>query len=112
MSLSTNGIINLSTWYVKDFNLNEEKHLDNIKEILRQYGKKNFYIFWSKNFLILSKQGKFTIEVPSQAEWHFLKELQTACYIKVTKRRKKEDSLYSNEIYFTIDVYYWFCLVI
>ena len=110
MSLSTNEIINLSTWYIKDFNLNEEKHLDNIKEILRQYGKKNFYIFrnisLAKNFLILSKQGKFTIEVPSQAEWHFLKELQTACYIKVTKRRKKENSLYSNEIYFTIDVYY------
>ena len=110
MSLSTNEIINLSTWYIKDFNLNEEKHLDNIKEILRQYGKKNFYIFrnisLAKNFLILSKQGKFTIEGPSQAECDFLKKLQTACYIKLTKRRKKENSLYSNEIYFTIDVYY------
>ena len=93
MSLSTNEIINLSTWYIKDFNLNKEKHLDNIKEILRQYGQKNFYIFryisLTKNFLILSKQGKFTIEVRSQAEWHFLKELQTACYIKVTKKKKK-----------------------
>ena len=110
MNLSTNEIINLSTWYVKDFNLDEEKHLDNIKEILRQYGKKNFYIFryisLAKNFLILSKQRKFTIEVPSQAEWHFLKELQTACYIKVTKRTKKENSLHSNEFFFTIDVYY------
>ena len=45
MNLSTKEIMNLSTWYVKDFNLDEEKHLDNIKEILRQYGKKNFYIF-------------------------------------------------------------------
>ena len=93
MNLSTKEIMNLSTWYVKDFNLDEEKHLDNIKEILRQYGQKNFYIFryisLTKNFLILSKQGKFTIEVRSQAEWHFLKELQTACYIKVTKKKKK-----------------------
>ena len=111
MSLSRDEIINLSSYYIKDHNLEEEKHLENIKEILRQYGNKLFYIFqyisFAKNFLILSDKGKFTIEVPSKREHFFLRELQKGCYIKVKNRRRdKENSLYETEIYFTIDVYY------
>ena len=111
MALSTNEIINLSSFYVKDFNLREEDHLNNIKEILRQHGNKLFYIYryisFAKDFLILSKSGKFTIEVPSKSEYYFLERLQKACYMKVIKRKKGgENSAYQTEIYLTIDVYY------
>ena len=36
----------------------------------------------------------------------YLEELNKVCYIKIVKRRKKENILYSNEIYVTVDVYY------
>ena len=70
MSLSENEIINLSSYYIKEYNLDEEKDLKNLKEILIQRGNKLFYIFryicFVKNFLLISKNGKYTIEVPSK----------------------------------------------
>ena len=45
MSLSENEIINLSSYYIKEYNLDEEKDLKNLKEILIQRGNKLFYIF-------------------------------------------------------------------
>lgn len=105
MSLSTNEIINFSSFYVNDFNLLEENHLDNIKEILRQHRNKLFYIYryisFAKNFLILSKNGKFTSEVPNESESYFLDKLQKACNKKVVKRKK----VYQ-EVYVIINVYY------
>ena len=51
----------------------------------------------------------FTIEVPSKKEHIFLKKLQEACFIKVNKRRTDKtilNSEFTDEIYFTIDVFY------
>ena len=59
-----------------------------------------------KNFLILSNNLKFTIEVPTVEERDFLEDLNTACYIKKIKRRTKENALSDNEIYATVNVYY------
>ena len=56
--------------------------------------------------MILSKQLKFTIEIPSEEERTFLEDLNKNCFIKIIKRRKQENVLYNNEIYLTIDVYY------
>ena len=36
----------------------------------------------------------------------YLEELNKACYIKIIRRRKKENVLYNNEIYVTVDEYY------
>ena len=61
-----------------------------------------------KNFLIVSKNGMFTIEVPSQREYHFLEDLKKKCYIQVKKRRVVEEPLnreYLNEIYFPVNVF-------
>ena len=61
-----------------------------------------------KNFLIVSKNGMFTIEVPSQREYHFLEDLKKKCYIQVKKRRVVEEPLnseYLNKIYFTVNVF-------
>ena len=113
MSLSKNEVINLTTCYLKEYDLDESKHFDNLKEIFNMHGNKPFYVFrylsFVKNFLILSKAGMFTIEIPSKKEHIFLKKLQEACFIQVKKRRTDKASLnseFENEIYFTINVYY------
>ena len=61
-----------------------------------------------KNFLIVSKSGMFTIEVPSRREYHFLEDLKKKCYIQVKKRRTEKEPLNSkflDEIYVTINVF-------
>ena len=113
MVLSKNEVLNLTSYYVKEYDLDESKHFNNIKEIFNLHGNKPFYIFryisFVKNFLILSKAGMFTIEVPSKKEHIFLKKLEEACFIKVKKRRTDKtvlNSEFDNEIYFTINIFY------
>ena len=107
--LNANDIINISTDFGRKFNLKEEEE-DEIKKILIERGYKKFYIFRYiakvKNFLIVSNNKKFTIEVPTVEQRDFLEDLNKACFIKITKRRKKENVFYSNEIYATVNVYY------
>ena len=110
MALSNNEIVNITTSYMLDFDL-EEKHSNNIKEILKNHGNKPFYIYryisFVKNFLQLSKAAMYTIEVPSRREHIFLDKLQKACYIQVKKRRVVKEPLNSefvNEIFLTINV--------
>ena len=78
MSLSKNEIINLTSYYLKEFDLDESKHFNNVKEIFNMHGNKPFYVFryisFVKNFLIISKAGMYTIEVPSKKEHIFLKK--------------------------------------
>ena len=112
MSLSTNQVINLTTYYLNEYGLDESKHFNELKQIFNMHGNKPFYVFrylsFVKNFLILSKAGMFTVEIPSEREHIFLKKLQEACFIKVKKRRTDKSSLnseFTNEIYFTIDVF-------
>ena len=50
----------------------------------------------------------FTIEVPSQREYHFLEDLKTKSYIQVKRRRVVEEPLNRenlNEIYFPVNVF-------
>ena len=107
--LNANQIINISSEYRMQFNLKKEEE-DEIKKILIEKGYKKFYIFKYiakvKNFLILSKNLKFTIEIPINKERLYLEELNKACYIKIIKRKTKKSELYANEVYATIDVYY------
>ena len=107
--LNANQIINISSEYRSYYNLKKEEE-DEIKKILIEKGYKKFYIFKYiakvKNFLILSKNLKFTIEIPINRERLYLEELNKACYIKIIKRKTKKSGLYANEVYATIDVYY------
>ena len=106
--LSANQIINIASDYRWKYHLKEEE--EEIKKILTEKGYKKFYIFRYiakvKNFLIVSNNLKFTIEVPTVEERDFLEELNKACYIKIIKRKTKENTLYENEIYATVNVYY------
>ena len=107
--LNANEIINIASDYRWKYHLKEEDE-NEIKKILIEKGYKKFYIFRYiakvKNFLIVSNNLKFTIEVPTVEQRDFLEDLNKACFIKITKRRKKENVLYSNEIYATVNVYY------
>ena len=106
--LNANKIINITSDYRRRYHLNE-KDEDEIKKILIEKGYKKFYIFRYiaivKNFLIISKKLKFTIEIPMEKERLYLEELNKACLIKIVKRETKENT-FSNEVYATVDVYY------
>ena len=108
--LNANQIINIANDYKWKYHLKEEEEEEEIKKILIEKGYKKFYIFRYiakvKNFLIVSNNLKFTIEVPTVEQRDFLEDLNKACYIKIKKRKTKENTLYDNEIYATINVYY------
>ena len=107
--LNVNQIINIASDYRWKYHLKEEEE-EEIKKILIEKGYKKFYIFRYiakvKNFLIVSNNLKFTIEVPTVEQRDFLEDLNKVCYIKIIKRKTKENTLYDNEIYATINVYY------
>ena len=112
MTLSNNEILNLTAYTLNEYELDKEKHFENVKEIFKNHGNQPFYVYryisFVKNFLILSKCGMYTIEVPSRKEHIFLDRLQKACFIQVAKRRTDKtilNSEFADEIYFTIKVY-------
>ena len=112
MALTSDEIINITRQTISEFNLDEENDSKNIEQILKMHGNQQFYILryvsFCKNFLILSKVGKYTIEIPSRKERYFLDRLTDSCFIQVKNRRVEEVRLrseYYNEVYLTIDVF-------
>ena len=97
--LNVNQIINIASDYRWKYHLKEEEE-EEIKKILIEKGYKKFYIFRYiakvKSFLIVSNNLKFTIEVPTVEQRVFLEDLNKACYIKIIKRKTKENTLYDN----------------
>ena len=114
MALSGDEINNLTRQTINEFDLKEEeeKHYENIKKIFIMHGNQEFYVLryisFVKNFLLLSKVGKYTIEVPSRREHYFVNRLSDSCFIQIKNRRVEKAQLHSeyyNEIYLTIDVF-------
>lgn len=108
-SLTANELINISNDYGHLYNLKKEE-IEEIKKILIEKGRKEFYIFRYiakvKNFLITSENNKFTMEVPTVKERHFMEDLNRKCYLKILKRRTKKNNIYENEVYALVKVYY------
>ena len=104
-----NVIHNIADHYARVFDVFDRK--DDLMKLIENHGNQPFYIFrylsLVKNFLIVSKILKYTIEVPSRKEYHFLEDLKKKCFMQVIKRRAvKEplDSEFLDEIYLTINV--------
>ena len=80
--MDQNVINNVASHYAHDYGL--MNHLDELKEVIKNHGGNPFHIFrhmsFVKNFLIVSKNGMFTIEVPSRREYHFLEDLKKMLY--------------------------------
>ena len=91
MALLSNEILNLIDLYINEYNLEKEKHFENLKQLFKNHGNKPFYVFryisFVKNFLLLSKSGMYTIKVPLWREHIFFERLQKACYIQVKKKK-------------------------
>ena len=111
MALTRDEIINLTRQTITDYIL-EEKDSENLEKIFKMHGNEPFYILryvsFVKNFLILSKVGKYTIKVPSRKKQYFVNRLSDSCFIQVKNRRVKKAELpseYYNEIFLTIDVF-------
>ena len=72
--LNVNQIINIASDYRWKYHLKEEEE-EEMKKILIEKGYKKFYIFRYiakvKNFLIVSNNLKFTIEVPTVEQRDF-----------------------------------------
>ena len=45
MVLSKNEVLNLTSYYLKEYDLEESKHFNNVKEIFNKHGNKLFYVF-------------------------------------------------------------------
>ena len=91
MALSNNEILNLTDLYINEYKLEKEKHFQNLKQTFINHDNKPFYIFryisFVKNFLILSKSGMYTIEVPSRRKHIFGKTSK-----KLLHSSKKKES--------------------
>ena len=90
--MEQNVIYNIATHYARDYGLMDR--LDELKELVKNHGDDPFHIFrymsFVKNFLIVSKSGMFTIEIPSRREYHFLEDLKKKCYIQVKKKKGRK----------------------
>ena len=73
--MDQNVIHNIADHYAREYNVLYRK--DNLMELIKNHGNQPFYIFrylsLVKNFLIVSKNLKYTIEVTSRKEYHFWK---------------------------------------
>ena len=88
--MDQNVINNVASHYAYEYGLTD--CLDEMKELIKNHGNEPFYIFrymsFFKNFLIVSKNGMFTIEVPSRREYHFIEDFKKMLY----PSKKKESS--------------------
>ena len=72
--MDQNVINNVASHYTHEYGLTDCP--EKLKEVIKNHGGNPFHIFrymsFLKNFLIVSKNGLFTIEVPSRREYHFI----------------------------------------
>ena len=86
-------------------------HKDDLTKLIENHGNQPFHIFrylsLVENFLIVSKNLKYTIEVLSRRV-QFFGRLEKKMFIQVTKPRTVKEPLnreFLDEIYFTVNVY-------
>ena len=76
--MDQNIIHNIADHYAREYDVLYCK--DDLMKLVKNHGNQPFYIFRClslvKNFLIISKNLKYTIEVPSKREYHFLEDLK------------------------------------
>ena len=87
-------------------------HKNDLMKQIENHSNQSFYVFrylsLIKNFLTVSKNLKYTIEVPSRKEYHFMEDLKKKSFIQVIKWRTVKEPLESeflDEIYLTVNVF-------
>ena len=91
--MDQNVINHVASHYAHEYGLTD--CLDELKELIKNHGGDPFHIFrymsFVKNFLIVSKSGIFTIEVPSRGEYHFLENLRKNVIFKLKIEELKKN---------------------
>ena len=76
--MDRNVIHNIANHYARKYDVLD--HKNDLMKLMETQSNQPFYIFrylsLVKNFLIVSKSLKYTIEVPSRREYHFLEDLK------------------------------------
>ena len=87
-------------------------HKNDLMKQIENHSNQPFYVFrylsLIKTFLTVSKNLKYTIEVPSRKEYHFMEYLKKKSFIQVIKWRTVKEPLESeflDEIYLTVNVF-------
>ena len=108
--MDRNVIHNIADYYAREYDVLDCK--DDLMKLIKNHGNQPCYIFrylnLVKNFLIVSKNLKYTIKVPNRREYHFLEDLEKKSFIQMIKRRTVKEVLNSeflDEINFTVNVY-------
>ena len=78
-------IPNIADYYAREFDVLDCKA--DLMKLIKNHGNQPCYIFrylsLVKNFLIVSKNLKYTIKVPNRREYHFLEDLKKRSFIQV-----------------------------
>ena len=73
-----NVIHNIADHYAREYNVLDRE--DNLMKLIENHGNQPFYIFrylsLVKNFLIITKNLKYTIEISSRRKYHFSEDLK------------------------------------
>ena len=76
--MDRNVIHNIADHYAREYDVLDRK--ENLMKLMKNHDNQPFCIFrylsLVKNFLIVSKNLKYTIEIPSRKEYHFLEDLK------------------------------------
>ena len=90
--MDQNVIHNIADHYAREYDVLDRKN-DSMK-LIENHSNQSFYIFrylsLVKNFLIVSKTLKYTIEVLSRRQYHFLEDLKKKMFYTSDQMENRE----------------------
>ena len=90
--MDQNVIHNIADHYAREYNVLDRKN--DLMKMIENHSNQSFYIFiylsLVKNFLIVSKTLKYTIEVLSRRQYHFLEDLKKKMFYTSDQMENRE----------------------
>ena len=90
--MDQNVIHNIADHYAREYDVLDRKN--NLMKLIENHSNQLFYIFrylsLVKNFLIVSKTLKYTIEVLSRRQYHFLEDLKKKMFYTSDQMENRE----------------------
>ena len=90
--MDQNVIHNIANHYAREYDVLDRKN--DLMKLIENHSNQPFYIFkylsLVKNFLIVSKTLKYTIEVLSRRQYHFLEDLKKKMFYTSDQMENRE----------------------
>ena len=90
--MDQNVIHNIADLYAREYDVLDRKN--DLMKLIENHSNQPFYIFrylsLVKNFLIVSKTLKYTIEVLSRRQYHFLEDLKKKMFYTSDQMENRE----------------------